>query len=56
MAHQPKHIKLVLSHEGDSNKGQRGRQQVAPNDSTVIKQIHNTSISIGLLQQQWFLK
>ena len=56
MAYQLKCIKLVLNREGNGNGGQRGRQQVPLNDSTVIKQIHNTSVSIGLLQQQWFLR
>ena len=56
MAYQPKRIRLVLSREGDSSGGQRGRQQVAPNDSTVVEQVHDTSASVGLLRQQWFLR
>ena len=56
MAYQLKHIKLVLNCEGDSNKGQQNRQQVPPNNSTVIKQIHDINASIDLLRQQWFLK
>ena len=56
MAYQPKYIKLVLSREGNGNKGQWGRQQVPLNDFTVIKQVYNTSVFIGLLWQQQFLK
>ena len=50
------YITTCLSREGDGSKGQRGRQQVPPNDSTVVEQVHDTSASVGLLRQQWFLR